>query len=155
MATVVLAIAGFFLSFAYFHGGPRFVGGYPLTAAFADAGGLMCGADVSVGGIKIGTVTDVRIDQRTEDAVVRMSIRPDLHLPADSVAVIQSTEPTGEKFIELQPGHDKQTIPNGGAIAKVKNYEPLEATVGRMIFSTPDGQATPQESNTSPDPARR
>lgn len=155
MGAVVLLVAAFFLVFAYRQADIGAVKGYPVSAAFASVGGLSNGGDVRINGIKVGTVIDQQIDPNTFNAVVHMSISPDIHLPADTVASVDSEGLLGGKFVKLQPGRSAQSIPPGGTITQTRNYESLEEMVGKVIFlATDSGQgkapAVPAEEGTAP-----
>ena len=57
IGAVVLAVAGFFLVFAFSISDVGAVDGYEVTATFDRVDGVNAGADVRMSGIKIGTVT--------------------------------------------------------------------------------------------------
>jgi phospholipid/cholesterol/gamma-HCH transport system substrate-binding protein len=139
MGAVVLAVAGIFLAFALSQSDLGVVKGYSLHAAFASIGGLTNGSDVRINGIKVGTVLDQKIAPDSYEAVLTLSIRPDIHLPDDTVASISSEGLLGEKFLKLDPGHSKTMIAEGGAIANTKNSQSLEDQVGRIIFLATEG----------------
>jgi len=144
MGAVVLLVAGFFLAFAYSQADLGTVKGYQLQASFTSVGGLPNGADVRINGIKVGTVLTQKIDTATFNAVVAMSITPDIHLPVDTVAVVDSEGLLGGKFVKLVPGHSAQTIVAGGTIENTKNYQSLEEMVGKVIFlATDSGSSNP------------
>jgi len=143
MGAVVLLVAGFFLVFAYSQADLGAVKGYTISAAFTSVGGLSNGADVRINGIKVGTVLDQVIDPNSFQAVVKMTLRPDIHLPVDTVATIDSEGLLGSKFLKLIPGRSGQTIPANGAIANTKTYKALEDMVAELIFLASDpGPAT-------------
>jgi phospholipid/cholesterol/gamma-HCH transport system substrate-binding protein len=142
MGAVVLAVAVFFLVFAYSQADLGTVQGYTVKAAFASVGGLSNGADVRINGIKVGTVLDQTIDPASFDAMVRMSISPELHLPTDTVATVDSEGLLGDKFLKLIPGTAKTTIAPGGTIADTKTYKSLEELVGEIIFLATSGGKT-------------
>ncbi|HXP95398.1 MAG TPA: MlaD family protein [Telmatospirillum sp.] len=138
MGGVVLLVAGFFLVFAYSQVDLGAVKGYSVNASFLSVGGLPNGGEVRINGIKVGSVIDQAIDPASYNAVVHMSIRPDILLPTDTVAVIASDGLLGGKFVQLNPGHSGQTIPPGGTIANTKNFKSLEEMVGEIIFLATD-----------------
>ena len=138
MGGVVLLVAGFFLVFAYSQADLGAVKGYAVNASFLSVGGLPNGGEVRINGIKVGSVIDQAIDPASYNAVVHMSIRPDIHLPTDTVAVIASDGLLGGKFVQLNPGHSGQTIAPGGTIANTKNFKSLEEMVGEIIFLATD-----------------
>ncbi len=138
MGGVVLLVAGFFLVFAYSQADLGAVRGYTVKANFLSVGGLSNGGEVRINGIKVGSVIDQVIDPASFNAVVRMSIRPDIHLPSDTVAVIASDGLLGGKFVQLNPGRSEQTIPADGTITNTKNFKSLEEMVGEIIFLATD-----------------
>jgi phospholipid/cholesterol/gamma-HCH transport system substrate-binding protein len=138
MGAVVLAVAGIFLFFALSQSDLGVVKGYDLTANFASVGGLTNGSDVRINGIKVGTVLDQAIQPESFEARVRFSIRPDIHLPDDTVASVDSEGLLGSKFLKLEPGRSQTMIAAGGAVAKTLNSQSLEDKVGRIIFLATD-----------------
>jgi phospholipid/cholesterol/gamma-HCH transport system substrate-binding protein len=138
MGAVVLLVAAFFLVFAYRQADVGVVKGYTVKASFLSVGGLANGGDVRINGIKVGSVMDQTIDASNFDAVVRMSIRPDIHLPADTVASIATDGLLGGKYVKLDPGRSRDIIPADGTIANTKNFKSLEEMVGEIIFLATD-----------------
>ena len=139
MGAAVLLVAGFFVYFAYNTAQIKAVSGYELNARFYKIGGLGKGSDVRISGIKVGTVLENRLDPVSFDAVVVMSIRPDVKLPADTVASIASSGMLGDKYIQLVPGSDATILEAGSDITKTKDYRSLEDQVGEIIFLATGG----------------
>lgn len=137
---VVLIVAGVFLFFAFNVAQVKAVTGYEIKAHFLKIGGLSNGSDVRINGIKVGTVLDRALDPQTFEAVVVMSIRPDVKLPKDTVATIGSEGILGGKYIRLKPGQAAETLPAGGRIAKVEDFKSLEDQVGEIIFLATGGK---------------
>jgi len=141
MGAVVLAVAGFFLAFAYTHANIKKIEGYTLTANFASVGGLDTGADVKINGIKVGTVLSQSLDPQTYDAVVKLSIANGIQLPADTVASISSEGLLGGKFVKLAPGKSTAMLAADGALGPTKSFKSIEEMVGNLIFlATADNQ---------------
>ncbi|NQV46849.1 MAG: outer membrane lipid asymmetry maintenance protein MlaD [Rhodospirillaceae bacterium] len=139
LGAVVLAVAGMFVFFAYSTAEVQTVRGYEVTAAFYKIGGLNKGGDVRINGIKVGTVNDQGLDPDTYDAVVRMTIQPNIKLPTDTVASIASEGMLGGKYVRIEPGSEKTFIEPGGAITKTKDFRSLEDQVGEIIFLATGG----------------
>ncbi|MBI3447110.1 MAG: outer membrane lipid asymmetry maintenance protein MlaD [Magnetospirillum sp.] len=141
MGAVVLAVAGFFLVFAYTHANIKKIEGYEVSATFASVGGLDTGADVKINGIKIGTVLSQNLDPNTYDAVVKLSVAHGIKLPDDTVASVSSEGLLGGKFVKLTPGKSQTMIAAGGALGPSKNFKSIEEMVGQLIFlATTDNQ---------------
>jgi len=141
---MVLVAAGVFLVYAIMHGGraPQ-TSGIALTAQFDRVDGLNQGADVKIGGVKIGSVTELRIDPRTFQAVVTLRIRPDLSLPTDSSAEITSEGLLGGKYVSIVPGGADRLLADGGRITETQGSVSLESLLGRFIFSVTQMNTTP------------
>jgi len=151
MGAVVLAVAGFFLAFAYSHADLKPVEGYKITAQFTGVGGLEYGSDVRINGIKVGTVTGLTIDPQTFNAVITMSIRPDIKLPVDSVASVSAEGLLGGMFVKLEPGKSGTVLADGQTLAHTKEHKSIEAMVGQLIFlATADEQKPGQKAGQSP-----
>jgi len=142
MGAVVLAVAAFFLIFAYSHADLREVKGYSVSAQFLSSGGIESGADVRVNGIKVGTVSSLTLDPQSFNAVVKMTIRPDIKLPVDTVASVSTEGLLGGKFLRLDPGRGTQTLAEGATLTRTKEHKSIEQMVGELIFlATADQQA--------------
>jgi len=139
LGAVVLLVAGMFLFFAYSTAQVQAVQGYELTAKFFKIGGLTGGSDVRINGIKVGTVRSSRLDKETFDAVVTMTISPDIKLPTDTVAMIDSEGIVGGKYVRLEPGVEKDYLVAGGEIANTRDFRSLEDQVGEIIFLATGG----------------
>ena len=139
LGAVVLLVAGMFVYFAYNTAQVKAIDGYHLKANFFKIGGLTTGSDVRVNGIKVGTVTNARLDPETFDAVIEMSIKPDVKLPTDTIASIGSEGIVGGKYVRITPGSAKETIADNGTISKTKDFRSLEDQVGEIIFLATGG----------------
>jgi phospholipid/cholesterol/gamma-HCH transport system substrate-binding protein len=134
MGAVVLAIAGFFLAFAYNTSDLRKISGYSIVAKFNSVEGLNPGSDVRVGGVKVGSVSEQRLDPVDYRAVIVMSILSDIKIPVDSEASVTSDGLLGANYVRIKPGHEKKSLEPGGEIAKTHDVVDLEQLMGRVIF---------------------
>ena len=132
---LVLVVALVFLAYAVAHSGRTAGAGYALQARFDHIDGLAVGGDVRIAGVKIGTVTDERIDPKTFDAIVTMSVREDIRLPKDTGASITSESLLGGKYISLSPGGDETDLKPGQMITVTQSSVSLEELLGKFIFS--------------------
>jgi phospholipid/cholesterol/gamma-HCH transport system substrate-binding protein len=138
LGAVVLLVAGVFLAFAYNSADLRPVAGYKIAARFNAVDGLTVGSDVRVGGVKIGSVVEQRIDLESYQAVVVMSVRPDVSLPDDSVAMVSSEGLLGGKYIRIDPGGSDGRLADGGELAETRDIVSLEEMLGKVIFLVTD-----------------
>jgi len=137
---VVLTVTVVFMFFALKSAQVSGVRGYELNAVFYKIGGLSNGSDVRINGIKVGTVTQNKLNTKTFDAEVKMSIRPDVTLPTDTIAIVASEGLVGNRYIRLQPGTSKNRIAPNGKISKTKDFRSLEDQVGEIIFLAGGGE---------------
>ena len=136
MGAVVLAVAGSFLYFAYDNSNIKSVGGYSINADFTNITGIGLGSDVRVGGIKIGVVENLSLNNETFQAVAKMRIDESVKLPADSTAAIQSDGLLGSKFVALEPGGDDNNMQDGDSITFTQSSVSLEEMIGKFVFSS-------------------
>src|SRR6195952_806547 len=111
----------------------RLGGGYSVSAKFGDVGGLQPGAKVSLAGVKVGSVSAVRVDPKTFLAVVELSLDGDLHVPSDSTAKVTSDGLLGGAHIALTPGGAEDDLKPGGEIANTQGSVDLFGLIGQMI----------------------
>ena len=138
LGAVVLLVAGLFLAFAYSTTDIRPVTGYTVTARFNAIDGLTEGSDVRVGGVKVGSVAGQSVDMTEFRAVVRMTIRPEIRLPEDSVASVSSEGLLGGKYIRIDPGASTTRLSDGGEFTKTRDIVSLEELLGKVIFLVTD-----------------
>lgn len=111
-------------------------GGYTVTAAFTNIGGLKVRAPVTLAGVSVGSVTSVRLDPRTYNAVVTMRISDKYsEIPDDSSAAILTSGLLGEQYIGLSPGASETFLKNGSKIQQTQSAIILENLIGQFLFN--------------------
>jgi phospholipid/cholesterol/gamma-HCH transport system substrate-binding protein len=135
---VVLVVAVGFLGYAVASTGIGPRSGYVLHARFDHIDGITDGSDVRLAGVKIGSVTDTRIDPQTYQAVVTFTVSNAIELPTDSSAVVTSDGLLGGKFLALAPGGDSKMLAAGGTVQITQSALSLEELLGKFIFSVSD-----------------
>ena len=139
MGAVVLFVAGLFLYFFMTTAQIHTVQGYSISARFGNIGGLQAGSDVRISGIAVGSVLDRSIDPETYEAVVSLSIRPDVKIPEDSLVGIGSGGFIGGPHITIQPGKSAKFIGSGSELTNSVDFKALEEQVGEVIFLATGG----------------
>ncbi|MBL6653511.1 MAG: MCE family protein, partial [Reyranella sp.] len=116
IGALVLVVAAFFVFYAFAKSDRAAPAGYEVVGRFDRIDGLKRGADITLSGVKVGTVSGFDLDRKTFQAVVRMMISSNVGLPVDTPAKIVSESLRGGMVVVLEPGGDKQMIPPGGEI---------------------------------------
>ena len=135
LGAVVLVIAGFFLVFSYNTANIKAIEGYEVTAYFSSIGGLSVGDDVTISGVKIGSVKKIELDKERYLAEVIVSIEDNIKIPIDTAALISSEGLLGGNYLALEPGAEDDFIESGGRIDITQAPQNLEQLLGQFIFS--------------------
>lgn len=135
MGAVVLLVAAFFLIFAYTSADVGAVEGYQVSARFDQIDGLGVGSDVTISGVRVGSVVATSIDPSTFEAVVAMSIDPSIRLDEFTSATIASSGLLGGRFVSLEPGGGDVLIGDGGQIDFTQSAPGLEQLLGQVIYN--------------------
>lgn len=141
IGAIVVVIAGVFLFYGYSNSGMRSAGGYHVKAEFDRVDGLANGSDVRLSGIKVGTVVAQAIDQKNYQAVVTLSLAPDVKIPDDTSAKITSEGLLGSNYIALTPGGSDQYLADGGEISFTQGSVDLMGLIGQAVFSAGSGKS--------------
>lgn len=152
MGLVVLVLAAAFLTYSLSVGdfGAR-PGSYDVVAKFGQVGSLAPGAPVSVAGVKVGTVSQIKLDPKTYFAVARLSLDPSVKLPADSTAKITSDSLLGGVHVAIAPGGAAANLKPGGEIENTQGAVDLFGLIGQFI--RPQSSAQTAAPATPPAPA--
>ncbi len=110
---VLAAAIGFFL-YASGSGGGAGGSSYDLQAHFRSAEGIGIGTEVRLGGVQIGTVTDMELNPETFLAETTISVADSIILPDDSAIAIASEGLLGGSFVEVIPGGSPFNMEAGG-----------------------------------------
>lgn len=108
--------------------------GVEVTARFLRVGGLSSGSDVRISGVKVGTVTDRRLDPETFEAIVTLTVSPTVQLPMDTEVIITNDGLLGGKYLRLVPGTAEEKVSAGGELRNTRDFRSLEDTVSEIIF---------------------
>lgn len=114
---VVLAAAlGFVVYMGQATGFASRTTGYELTASFRSIEGITVGTDVRLAGVKIGSVTDIRLNPETFRADAAISVLDEVALPDDTAIVISSEGLLGGNYVEILPGGSPFNLEPGDEI---------------------------------------
>lgn len=136
VGAVVIVVAVGFFTFVYKTADVRAgSGGYELKANFESIDGITTGSDVRISGIKVGSVVDQVLNGESYEAVVTMSIAPDVKLPLDSSAKVTSDGLLGSKFIALEPGGDENMLGAGDTLEHTQGSIDIFGLISKFLFS--------------------
>jgi phospholipid/cholesterol/gamma-HCH transport system substrate-binding protein len=135
LGAVVIAVAAIFLTFSYSSANVGSGDGYEVKARFSSIGGLNIGDKVVISGVKVGSVTDVVLDEKTFLAIVTMDVAHGVNLPDDTAAFISSESLLGGLYLQLEPGASEDMIEEGDFIQYTQAPQNLEQLLGQFIFS--------------------
>tara|TARA_E500000081_G_C6101060_1_gene337666 strand:+ start:195 stop:641 length:447 start_codon:yes stop_codon:yes gene_type:complete len=114
---VVLALAvGFAAFLAQSTGLSGSSSSYPISASFRSAEGISVGTDIRLAGVKIGTISDLKLNSETYRAESILSVRNDVRIPDDSALTVASEGLLGGSFIEVIPGASLDYLEAGDEI---------------------------------------
>lgn len=108
-------------------------GGYDVTAKFGQVGSLAPGAAVTLAGVEVGAVLEIRLDPHTYLAVTTLSLDPDVRLPSDSTAKITSNSLLGGDHVAITPGGATDDIKPGGEIETTQGAVDLFGLIGSVM----------------------
>ncbi|MDT8310740.1 MAG: outer membrane lipid asymmetry maintenance protein MlaD [Methylophaga sp.] len=115
--------------------------GYQVTASFQNIGGLKPRSQVSMAGVRVGRVADIKLDPETYDAVVTLNIYPEYdNIPLDTSASIFTAGLLGEQYIGLQAGADDFYLGDGDEITLTQPAVVLEQIIGQFLYSKAEGE---------------
>lgn len=132
LGAVVVTVAVVFAAFVFTISDTGAIRGYELTARFDSVEGLGVGADVRVGGIKVGSVLSQELDLVSYLAVVRMAISPDVEIPADSIIQVVTEGLLGGRSLSIVPGADEAMLGPGEEIRYTQSAVNIEQLIGRF-----------------------
>lgn len=148
---LVVLLAIWFVWFAWMRtGGGEKAGAIHVIALFPNAAGVNIGTDVRVAGLKIGSVTQQKLDTESYQVAVTLALDPAVKIPADSSAAITSEGLLGSTFIALLPGGETTPLKNGDTIADTQGAIDVMGMVGQFINRSGDSGGAQDEAAAAP-----
>lgn len=120
---------------------------YTISAEFDDIGGLKVRSPVKIGGVQIGEVSAIHLDEQSFKAVVRMKIYDEFNdIPDDSSAGIFTAGLLGDNYIALTPMYNQTFLKEGSMLHETNSAMVLEKLIGQFIYKLGgDKEANPAE----------
>ena len=108
---------------------------YHISAAFENSGGLKVKSPVVIGGVRVGRVTAITLDQKKFQSVVTMKIESQYdQLPEDTSASIFTAGLLGEQYVSLEPGGMDDVLVDNSVIDITQSALVLEEIIGQFLF---------------------
>ena len=114
---------------------------YIISAAFENSGGLKVKSPVVVGGVRVGRVVGITLDQKKFQSVVTMKIESQYdQLPEDTSASIFTAGLLGEQYVNLEPGGMEDVLVDNSIIDITQPAIVLEEIIGQFLFKDTDAE---------------
>lgn len=107
--------------------------GYTVKAQFTSVSGLRTGAEVTIAGVRVGRVADIRLGP-DHVAVVTLQLDKTVKLTDDVIASVKTSGLIGDKYIQLEPGGSGSALAPGDTIVDTEAAVDLEALISKYVF---------------------
>jgi phospholipid/cholesterol/gamma-HCH transport system substrate-binding protein len=108
------------------------------SASFRSVEGVSVGTDVRLGGVKVGTVTDLKLNPTTFRADTGFTVDSAIRLPDDTSVVIASEGLLGGTFVELVPGGSPFDLEPGSEIEDTQSAVSLVTLLLKFVTGGSD-----------------
>ena len=114
---------------------------YQVYATFDNIGGLKVSSPVRIGGVVVGRVADISLDQKTYLPRVTLDIESQYNqIPDTSSLAIRTSGLLGEQYLALNVGFDDpemgtSMLKEGSTIQDTKSAMVLEDLIGQFLYS--------------------
>ncbi|WP_072569573.1 MULTISPECIES: outer membrane lipid asymmetry maintenance protein MlaD [unclassified Enterobacter] len=132
---------------------------YRIYATFDNIGGLKMNSPVRIGGVVVGRVADITLDQKTYLPRVSLDIEERYNqIPDTSSLAIRTSGLLGEQYLALNVGFDdpelgSSMLKEGSTIQDTKSAMVLEDLIGQFLYNSKGNDNKPSEDAPTPDAA--
>lgn len=106
---------------------------YTVFALFDSVSGLKKGASVTIAGVDVGRVSDIRLT-KDELAKVALYLSNDIKITEDAIASVKTQGIIGDKYIRISQGGSDTFLKEGEVILETESAVDLEELVSKYIF---------------------
>lgn len=119
---------------------------YTISAAFENSGGLKVKSPVVVGGVRVGRVVAISLDQKKFQSIVKMKIDAQYNqFPEDTTASIFTAGLLGEQYVSLEPGGMDELLVDKSMIEITQSALVLEEIIGQFLFKDKNTETAKKE----------
>ena len=105
-----------------------------INSSFFDIGNTSIGNDVKINGVKVGEVSNIKLDHENYMAIITSSIEKKFKIPDDSVFKISNNGFIGSSYIEIQLGNSNEILENNDYSVNNVDALSLEEVINNFIF---------------------
>jgi phospholipid/cholesterol/gamma-HCH transport system substrate-binding protein len=121
---------------------------YNVLASFDDIGGLKIRSPVKIGGVQVGEVSAITLDDQNFKAVVKMKIYQEFSdIPDDSSAGIFTAGLLGDNYIAITPMYNKTFLKDGSTLEYTNSAMILEKLIGQFIYKVGGGDSKDKDAD--------
>jgi virulence factor Mce-like protein len=141
VVTLLVVTFAVYISYTATNGLP-FTPTYRLSVDVPDAAELVKHADVRIGGTRVGQVLAIHAMPASQgnspfarlSLALSRSLKP---LPSDTVSQVRLASVLGGKYLQLEPGHSRLGIPDGGVLPVRQAHSTVDIDQAFRIFDRP------------------
>ena len=105
-----------------------------INSSFFDIGNTSIGNDGKINGVKVGEVSNIKLDHESYMAIITSSIEKKFKIPDDSVFKISNNGFIGSSYIEIQLGNSDELLKNNDYSVNNIDALSLEEVINNFIF---------------------
>jgi phospholipid/cholesterol/gamma-HCH transport system substrate-binding protein len=114
---------------------------YAIKARFTNVGQLKLRAPVKIAGVRVGTVSDIKLEPDKLDALVTLSLDQRFNqIPDDSAAAVFTSGLLGDQYVALQPGGSPDVFKEGDEVVLTQSSMQLEELIGKYLVGGDAGK---------------
>jgi phospholipid/cholesterol/gamma-HCH transport system substrate-binding protein len=106
-----------------------------LKGCFNNIDGIKIGSDVKIGGIKVGSVTAIKLDKESFRVCVNIAIDEDIKIPEDSTLAVSSSGIFGGKYLAIKIGASEDMMQNNHYFTSTQSTLNLEDLISKFATS--------------------
>ena len=123
---------------------------YQVYATFDNIGGLKVRAPIKVGGVVVGRVSDIQLDEQSYTPKVTLAVNEEFNkIPDTSSLSIKTSGLLGEQYIALNVGFmmegETEYMKSGDSFADTNSAMVLEDLIGQFLYGDKKSSDTEQK----------